>query len=56
MARCPICRKAEPSTEHKPFCSRRCADQDLLGWLSDKYAVPGEEAVSRDRPSDDDED
>ena len=25
-------------------------------WLSDKYAVPGEEAVSRDRPSDDDED
>jgi uncharacterized protein len=38
-ARCPICgRPAEPA--FKPFCSRRCQDQDLLNWLSGRYAVP----------------
>jgi hypothetical protein len=38
--KCPICRRpAEP--DHRPFCSRRCADLDLQRWFSGAYAVPG---------------
>ena len=37
---CPICRKAPPSPDYRPFCSRRCADVDLQGWFSGRYAVP----------------
>jgi uncharacterized protein len=38
-ARCAICGK--PVTpEHRPFCSRRCADVDLQRWLTGRYAVP----------------
>ncbi|WBO60766.1 DNA gyrase inhibitor YacG [Acidocella sp. MX-AZ03] len=37
--KCPICGK--PATpEHKPFCSRRCAEIDLGRWLNDSYALP----------------
>ncbi len=39
---CPICRKP-PSAEHRPFCSRRCADVDLQRWFSGRYAVPAVE-------------
>lgn len=39
-ARCPTCRK--PSVlEHRPFCSRRCADIDLARWLGGTFVVPG---------------
>jgi endogenous inhibitor of DNA gyrase (YacG/DUF329 family) len=39
---CPICGKpALP--QHRPFCSRRCADIDLGRWLKGVYAVPTEE-------------
>ncbi len=38
--KCPICgRPAEP--DHRPFCSRRCADLDLQRWLTGRYAIPG---------------
>jgi endogenous inhibitor of DNA gyrase (YacG/DUF329 family) len=38
-ARCPICRA--PTEPHfRPFCSRRCADVDLLRWLRGGYAIP----------------
>lgn len=38
---CPLCgQPTEPA--HKPFCSRRCHDRDLLQWLGDGYAIPGE--------------
>jgi hypothetical protein len=41
--RCPICGK--PTAErYRPFCGKRCADVDLNRWLSDVYAVPGNEA------------
>lgn len=40
---CPICRKAPPAPRYRPFCSRRCADIDLQGWFSGRYAVPAEE-------------
>jgi endogenous inhibitor of DNA gyrase (YacG/DUF329 family) len=36
---CPTCgRPAEP--DHRPFCSRRCAEVDLQRWFSDRYVVP----------------
>jgi len=39
MTKCPICKK--PATpEHKPFCSKRCADIDLGRWLTESYALP----------------
>ena len=38
---CPIC--GGPSADdYRPFCSRRCADVDLLRWLRGTYAIPGE--------------
>ena len=46
-SRCPICdRPSEP--EFKPFCSRLCRDQDLLNWLSGRYAVPVQETEADD--------
>jgi hypothetical protein len=37
--KCPICgRPAE--TDHRPFCSRRCADADLQNWFKGAYVVP----------------
>lgn len=56
MAVCPICRRNAVAPEYKPFCSQRCADNDLQGWLSGRYVVAGEETLSREVPSDDDED
>jgi endogenous inhibitor of DNA gyrase (YacG/DUF329 family) len=51
---CPICgRPAE--ADHRPFCSRRCADRDLQRWFSGAYAIPAVEDESREaetRPSD----
>ena len=45
---CPICTRAEPSVEHAPFCSRRCADVDLQRWFSGRYVLPGEGEPPRD--------
>ncbi|WP_082835792.1 DNA gyrase inhibitor YacG [Croceicoccus bisphenolivorans] len=41
--KCPICRKPR-AAEHSPFCSSRCRDRDLVKWLDDGYAIPGERA------------
>jgi len=46
IPRCPICGKPT-SPEHRPFCSKRCADIDLGRWLKGSYAVPGE-SVGKD--------
>lgn len=40
--KCPICKK-EPDLKFRPFCSVRCANIDLGGWLSERYAVPTQE-------------
>jgi len=45
--RCPLCGKPV-ALEHSPFCSRGCRDRDLLNWLGDAYAVPGEPAPTED--------
>lgn len=39
--RCPICGKPSEA-RYRPFCSRRCADVDLGGWLGGHYRVPAE--------------
>jgi endogenous inhibitor of DNA gyrase (YacG/DUF329 family) len=45
--KCPICgRPAE--ADHRPFCSRRCADVDLQRWFRGAYAVPAAEAETED--------
>ena len=40
--RCPIC-QAPVVAQHKPFCSKRCADVDLHRWLAGVYSVPTNE-------------
>ena len=45
--KCPICgRPAE--ADHRPFCSRRCADVDLQRWFRGAYAVPAAEEETED--------
>ncbi|AOR76148.1 DNA gyrase inhibitor YacG [Novosphingobium resinovorum] len=39
--KCPICRKPR-AAEFTPFCSKQCRDRDLLKWLDDGYALPGQ--------------
>ncbi|MDE2445303.1 MAG: DNA gyrase inhibitor YacG [Alphaproteobacteria bacterium] len=36
---CPICKRVSTQEFH-PFCSKRCADEDLNHWLGGKYAIP----------------
>lgn len=39
--KCPLCGKARVH-EFRPFCSMACKQRDLLNWLGDGYAIPGE--------------
>ncbi|MGH8369664.1 MAG: DNA gyrase inhibitor YacG [Gammaproteobacteria bacterium] len=46
---CPHCAKPvswTPASEYKPFCSERCRLIDLGDWLSEKHAIPGEDAIT----------
>lgn len=45
--KCPICGKPRQA-EHTPFCSKRCRDRDLLQWLDDGYALPGQPSDPED--------
>ena len=36
---CPICKKPSNQKFH-PFCSNRCANEDLNSWLGGKYVIP----------------
>ena len=42
----PSCAMCERPVEvdYKPFCSKRCADQDLGKWFNGSYAIAGEPA------------
>ncbi len=51
---CPICSKPT-APEHRPFCSRRCADVDLHRWLAGRYAVPGSEDPDEAGPIEDED-
>jgi uncharacterized protein len=39
---CPICGKPSTGTS-LPFCSERCREVDLNRWLSDSYAIAGDD-------------
>ena len=49
MAHCPICDKPFEA-KYAPFCSKRCADLDLLRWLKGSYAIPGRPEVGDEAP------
>jgi uncharacterized protein len=49
--KCPICGRP-PQADMLPFCSRRCADEDLRRWLSGDYRVPTAERPENDDKSD----
>lgn len=38
--KCPVCSNPTAAA-FRPFCSRTCADVDLLRWLRGGYAIPG---------------
>lgn len=40
--RCPICKKPAV-VDHRPFCSKRCAQIDLGRWFGEVYRAPAEE-------------
>ena len=46
-AKCPHCDRlvATGPSEWRPFCSERCRLLDLGAWLSERHAIPGEDAV-----------
>lgn len=44
---CPICTKPAIEKYH-PFCSLRCANVDLSRWLSDGYAIAGQDDAEED--------
>lgn len=37
--KCPICGRPAQA-ERQPFCSKRCADEDLSRWLTGSYRIP----------------
>ena len=47
VAKCVRC-GAPVTPRTRPFCSQRCADIDLAGWLTERYRVPGDEAPAED--------
>ena len=51
---CPICGKPAV-TQHRPFCSRRCALIDLSRWIGGNYRVPDDDKNDEaETPRDDD--
>tara|TARA_Y100000768_G_C23463522_1_gene444820 strand:- start:92 stop:271 length:180 start_codon:yes stop_codon:yes gene_type:complete len=36
--KCPICKKTSIE-QYVPFCSTKCANLDLMKWLSDEYKI-----------------
>jgi len=50
---CPICGKPE-APDHRPFCSRRCADLDLGHWLKEDYRVETDDQPELDESTPED--
>ena len=40
--KCAVCGKPQ-APQHRPFCSKRCADIDLGRWLKGNYVIAGRE-------------
>ncbi|HTY67966.1 MAG TPA: DNA gyrase inhibitor YacG [Alphaproteobacteria bacterium] len=45
--KCPICGRP-PLAQNEPFCSKRCADEDLRRWLTGGYRIPTKEVPEPD--------
>ncbi len=45
--RCPVCGRPNVA-KRAPFCSKRCADEDLARWLSGTYRIPTNEPTADD--------
>ncbi|NKB44169.1 MAG: DNA gyrase inhibitor YacG [Alphaproteobacteria bacterium] len=41
-AKCVRC-KQPVVARFRPFCSQRCSDLDLAGWLTSQYRIPTDE-------------
>ncbi len=52
LKNCPICRK-KAVEKYMPFCSSRCADIDLGGWLGEKYRVQTNEGPDQPNSNED---
>jgi uncharacterized protein len=48
---CPVCKNAVLAQAHKPFCSERCQNVDLLSWLTGGYAIPVDDSTDDDELS-----
>ena len=46
--KCPICKKELEDLKYKPFCSKRCADIDLVNWFNEKYTFVATEVNEKD--------
>jgi uncharacterized protein len=54
--KCPTCGRSiewSDQSAFRPFCSERCRLIDLGAWLTEKHAIPGDEAAPDAEPSDD---
>ncbi|MEQ8509724.1 MAG: DNA gyrase inhibitor YacG [Rhodospirillaceae bacterium] len=49
-AKCVRC-KAPVTARFRPFCSQRCSDIDLAGWLTGQYRIPTDEQVESGDPN-----
>jgi endogenous inhibitor of DNA gyrase (YacG/DUF329 family) len=38
---CALCRVRPVDPRYRPFCSRRCQQEDLARWADGVYRVPG---------------
>ncbi len=39
---CAYCNRRAVAADWHPFCSKGCADRDLLHWLGESYALPAD--------------
>jgi len=53
IKKCSVCKTRDAVEKFKPFCSARCADIDLGGWLGEKYRMPTNDAPGNDSSPDD---
>ena len=37
-SKCPTCKKI-PKEPYSPFCSKKCAEVDLIKWLTDEHQI-----------------
>lgn len=51
--KCPTCKTQAPweGNLHRPFCSERCAKQDLAKWADEGYTIAGSDFASEDDDS-----